>query len=100
MIEVADDADPRGVRGPHREARSGDAAPRLELCAEPLVQPAMRTLGHPVDVDVAPHRRGAIRVLLLPAFGAAADEQTVGAQRSEGRRGGKESGRTCRSRWW
>src|SRR3546814_4212263 len=78
MIEVAGDADPRGVRGPHREARSGDAAPRLELCAEPLVQPAMRTLGHQVDVDVAQHRREAIRVLLLPAFGAAAE-----AQRSE-----------------
>src|SRR3546814_21048114 len=77
MIEVADDADPRGVRGPHREARSGDAAPRLELCAEPLVQPALRTPGHQVDVVVAQHRRAAIRVLLLPAFGAAADAQPV-----------------------
>src|SRR3546814_1004109 len=39
----------------------------------------MRTLGHQVDVDVAQHRREAIRVLLLPAFGAAAEAQTVGA---------------------
>jgi hypothetical protein len=63
MIEVADDADARGVGRPHRETRAGDAEMVHRLRAEDLVRPQVRALGEQPDIDLAERWREAVRIL-------------------------------------
>jgi hypothetical protein len=61
-VEGANDADPPGVRCPHRELHAGDAVEAARMSAELLVEPAVAPLCQEMDVDLAKQRRKLIRI--------------------------------------
>ncbi len=63
VVEVADDADARGVRGPDRETRTADALYRAQLRAQLGIDLLVRAFAEQVKIQVAQRSRKAIRVL-------------------------------------
>ncbi len=77
-VEIADDADPRGIGRPDREADPGDAVKRHQARAELVVQAQMPAFGNEVDVHLAQQRRKAIGVVDLPLARRRGQTQAVG----------------------
>ena len=62
-VEVADNADGAGVRGPDGEGRPPDPGDLAEVGAEPLVELLVAALGRQMQVEVPERRREGVRVL-------------------------------------
>jgi hypothetical protein len=52
VVEVADDPDPAGVRGPHGERNAGHLAGRANVCAENVPKPLVAALTDQMEIDL------------------------------------------------
>ena len=77
VVEVADHADPPGIRRPHGEADALDAVDLDQLRAEPLVDLEMRALRQQMHVDVAEDRREAVWIVELDRLGRQLETQAI-----------------------
>ena len=77
-VEIPDDADPLGVRGPDGEARSRDALHLSRMRAQLFVASEMSPLRQEMNVEIAEKRRKAIRVIYLVAVVSIDDLEPVG----------------------
>src|SRR5688572_5450726 len=77
IVEVADHADPPGIRRPHREADAFDAIHLDQLRAEALVDLEMRSLRQQMHVDIAQDRRKAVWIVELDRPGRQRETQPV-----------------------
>ena len=66
-VEVADDADARGVRRPDREVHAGGAAERHRVRAELVVDAGVLAFAEQIEVVVGEHPPVAIRIVDLRA---------------------------------
>src|SRR6201996_8160587 len=91
VIEVADDADPPGVRRQHYEADAVHAVERHWMRAELVVEPLMRAFAEQIKVVVAQDRQEAVGILELHDIVAELRPQMI-ARGAVRHRAGKQSG--------
>src|SRR5690606_26277340 len=84
-VELADHADPLGVRRPDGEPHAANAVAFVEMCAERAVRALVEAASEPLELGPVDQRRKAVRVVVLADLAAVvtpADAITGGQRRA------------------